>query len=237
MRCAQRQSTISSRLAKALGFAIGFIAGGSSGARAEPDTCTVLCEPELKLEPTLTIGGLVGAQVQDVATGNVSTLPPSPAFELILALGIPTQIPRVSLTLETILQIPPGNQPELEAELNLTLVTKEMTAGWFGMHFDVVDQLSPGQRPGSLGSYTHKLDFEVDMALSAFNWLQQGSWLRSVEVEASLDYLATGLPRRGDVLNGQRYLSQARGWSVSFLLVLPLAPLVSESDAGMPPQS
>jgi len=54
------------------------------------------------------------------------------------------------------------------------------------------------------------------------------NWLRNIEFEASLDYLATGLPRRGDVIDGQLYLEDARGWSVSFLLVMPLASLVPQ---------
>jgi hypothetical protein len=40
-----------------------------------------------------------------------------------------------------------------------------------------------------------------------------------------LDYLATGLPRQGDVVERQRYLDDASGWSLSLLVVLPLAPL------------
>jgi hypothetical protein len=196
-------------------------------ARAGEETCVVLCRPALKLEPTLTIGGLIGPEVEDVMTGATRRLSPEPGFELVFALGIPTQIPRVRFTLEGILPIP-VNRPELEAELNLMLVTEEMTAGWVGAHIDVVGQLSPGKRPGSQGSYTHKLDFELDVALLAFNGLPAGNWLRNVEIEASLDYLATGLPRRGDVLDGERYLEDGTGWSLSLLLVLPLAPLVPE---------
>ena len=50
------------------------------------------------------------------------------------------------------------------------------------------------------GSYTHKLDFELDTALHVFNWLPEGRWLRGVEFETSLDYLATGIPKAGDCL-------------------------------------
>lgn len=187
----------------------------------------MLCAPELKIEPTLTIGDLFGPRVEDVATGETRTLAPEAGFELILALGIPTAIPRVAITLETILPFP-DPEPELELELNLLLVTEAMTRGWAEAHFDIVDQLSPGKRPGTENSYTHKLDLELDVAFFAFHRLPEGNWLRNVEVEASLDYLATGLPRRGDVIDGERYLDDASGWSVSFLLALPLAPLVPE---------
>jgi hypothetical protein len=46
-----------------------------------------------------------------------------------------------------------------------------------------------------------------------------------VEAELSLDYLATGLPKAGDVLETQRFVQRASPWSLSFVLVMPLAPL------------
>lgn len=190
-------------------------------------TCFVLCRPALKLEPTLAVGPLVGPQVQNVTTGVVRTLPPEAGFQLALALGIPTQFRHLRFTLESIFPIP-GPKPEFEAELNLFLLTEEMTRGWVELHFDVVDQLSPGMRPDVLDTYTHKLDLELDLAFFVFDWLPAGNWLRNIELEASLDYLATGLPKRGDVIDGQRYLEDARGWSASFLLVIPLAPLVPQ---------
>ena len=49
--------------------------------------------------------------------------------------------------------------------------------------------------------------------------------LRNVEAEISLDYLATGLPKAGDVIDGERFLDRASPWSLSFVVVLPLAPL------------
>jgi hypothetical protein len=208
--------------------ALGFLAFVPT-ARAEEkkkETCFVLCRPALKLEPTLAVGPLVGPQVQNVTTGEVRTLPPKAAFQLTLGLGIPTQWRHVRFTIESIFPVP--GRPEIEAELNLFLLTEEMTRGWVELHFDVVDQLSPGMRPDVLDSYTHKLDLELDLAVFVFNWLPEGNWLRNIELEASLDYLATGLPRRGDVIDGQRYLKDARGWSVSFLLVMPLAPLVPQ---------
>jgi hypothetical protein len=44
-------------------------------------------------------------------------------------------------------------------------------------------------------------------------------------LETLLDYLATGLPRAGDVFpDGRRYLDDASHWSISFVIVLPVAP-------------
>ena len=64
-----------------------------------------------------------------------------------------------------------------------------------------------------------------DTAFRVFNWLPEGRWLHSVELETSLDYLATGLPKRGDVFpGGFEYLDDASPWSLSFVIVLPVAP-------------
>ena len=166
---------------------------------------------------------------------------------MVLAVGIPTEIPRVGFTVETIF-IPSGdatmnlftgttaeqlgrpslrgNEIGVEFELNLGLFEPEQTGGWVGSHFDIVDKFSKAERPGDTSSYTHKLNFEWDTAVLAFSWLPSGNWLRNVEIEASLDYVATGLPRAGDVLGGEeRFLDDDSPWSFSLVFVLPLAPL------------
>ena len=60
-------------------------------------------------------------------------------FETVLAIGIPTEIPRVEFTLETIF-VPfeeIDNNIEFELELNLMLIESESTGGWIGSHFDI----------------------------------------------------------------------------------------------------
>jgi hypothetical protein len=95
----------------------------------------------------------------------------------------------------------------------------------FTSHFDVVDQFSPAERPNATSAYTNKLDFELDTALHVFTRLPDGRWLRGVELETSLDYLATGIPRKGDVFaDGARFVDDASHWSLSFLIVIPIAP-------------
>lgn len=159
---------------------------------------------------------------------DTSRLVREAVFEAILAVDVPTEISRLGLTLEVIW--PPfadENELELEAELNVILVTDEETGGWVGAHFDIVDQFSRSERPGDDRAYTHKLDFELDVAIAALRWLPEGNWLRNLQLERSLDYLATGLPRGGDEMPaGERlFLDDASPWSFSALLVLPLAPL------------
>ncbi|NIR52517.1 hypothetical protein GWO43_28385 [candidate division KSB1 bacterium] len=204
----------------------------------------------LNFEPTLTVSPLgTPALVTDIASdapGDTSRLERAVEFELIFALEIPTGLPRISLTGEVIWtpfattdrnpftgstsaelgQSIRENPVELEAELNFALFTSEQTGGWLDMHFDVVDQFSPAEQPDDRAWYTHKLNFELDTAFMVFNWLPESNWLHSLELEVSLDYLATGLPGKGDVVSAEniRYLNDANRWSLSFLFVLPLAP-------------
>ena len=58
-----------------------------------------------------------------------------------------------------------------------------------------------------------------------FKWLPDDNWLRNVELEGSLDYVATGLPKAGDVIGDERFLDDASPLSFSVVAVLPLAPL------------
>lgn len=208
-----------------LGFVMPRVASAQEGEAG--GGCVVLCTPELDLEPTLTVENLFARpRVEDVSSGDITRLEQGLGLEVILALGVPTELPYVGLTLEAIFKpFVDDNDLEFEGELNLIFLRPERTAGWVEGHFDIVDQFSPAERPGTEAAYTHKLDFELDLALSAFNWLPSEHWLRHVGVEASFDYLATGLPRRGDVVDGRRFLADASGWSLSLLLVVPIAPL------------
>jgi hypothetical protein len=87
----------------------------------------------------------------------------------------------------------------------------------------VVDKFSAAERPTDRRAYTHKLNLELDTSVSIFNWLPEGRWLRGVELEGSLDYVATGLARAGDRINGDRYLEDANPWSFSIVFVVPVA--------------
>ena len=210
--------------------------------------CRVLCAPELSVEPTVTFSSLFRrTAVLELQENRVVELAPSAEFEIIFAVGVPTTIPRVGFTLEVVwapFATTSGNPftgetaeelgrairenpVELEFEFNIQLLENERTGGWLGAHFDVVDQFSPAARPHDAAYYTHKLDLELDVAVGVFNWLPAGHWLRNVELEGSLDYLATGLPRNGDeVPKGElRFLDDASPWSFSVLVVIPLAPL------------
>lgn len=219
--------------------------------QAQTHNCFLLCTPELKFEPTVTIGNLFRparvARLEDGIPTEIMQQGREAKFETIFAVDIPTQLPRVGLTFEAIWAPFDGTQEnvftgatanelnvrqirdnpvELELELNVHWLRSEQSRGWIGSHFDIVDQYSPSARPKDRGLYTHKLDFELDTAISVFHWLPQRNWLRNLELELSLDYLATGIPKAGDVFPGEEvFLRGESRWSLSILVVIPLAPL------------
>ena len=213
---------------------VALVASGAAPQAAlyaqERDECAFLCAPELKIEPTLTIENLFNpARVETIENGVVvETVRQGRdrVFELVLAVGVPTEIPRVGFTFETIFSpFRDDTEVELELELNLTWLEPEQTGGWVESHFDIIDKFSPAERPTDTSAYTHKLNLELDTAVLLFKWLPDDNWLRNVELEGSLDYVATGLPNAGDVIGDERFLDDASPWSFSVVVVLPLAPL------------
>ena len=222
------------------------------GEAQEGGSCAFLCMPELKIEPTITFENL-GDRARVEIGGVVEETQRETVFELIFALEVPTEIPRVGLTFEvgfapfastsehpftgaTAAELGRDdirdNVVEIESELNLDLIDSDQTGGWLSSHFDIIDKFSPGERPDATSAYTHKLNFELDTALHPFNWLSEGRWLRNVETEVSIDYVATGIPKAGDQIGGELYLDDASPWSISLVFVLPPGPLGSVMAAG-----
>ena len=218
------------------------------GEAQEGESCAFLCVPELKIEPTITFENLVNRARVEIA-GVTELTQRETIFELIFALEVPTEIPRIGLTLEVGFA-PFGstsehpftgetaanlgrddirdNVVEIESELNVDLIDSDQTGGWLSSHFDIIDKFSPGERPNATSVYTHKLNFELDTAFHPFNGLPEGRWLRNAELELSIDYVATGLPKAGDLIGGvggELFLDDASPWSLSLVFVLPLAPL------------
>jgi hypothetical protein len=207
-----------------------------------PPHCRFLCSPTLLFEPTMTIGNF--ARSPRITEGNA---PPEKElretiFESIVALDIPTSVPKLGFTLEAIVHpfVRSSENPftgkiaaelggdvrdnpvEIESEINFHWLESERTGGWVSSHFDVVDQFSPAARPGDRSIYTHKLDFELDTAFSIFKNLRENKWLRDVELEVSLDYLASGRPKAGDLFGDLRFVDDASPWSLSFVCVIPV---------------
>jgi len=191
--------------------------------------CFFLCEPTLKVEPTFTWENWAKAPrlAETDSQGNttVAKARAENVFETVFALDIPTTVPRLGFTLETIVKpFVKGTSPELETEVNLHWLRFEDTGGWVGSHFDIIDKYSRGAQPHNLDRYTHKLNFELDTAVAFLKWTKK-PWLSDIEVEASLDYVANGLPRTGDRFGNVTYLDNASRWGFSLVFVVPLAPL------------
>ena len=210
-----------------LGVSLAVIALMPSIASAQHSpACRFICGTAFKIEPTFTIEHLANRHRVIASDGSTSRVNRERVFETVLALDIPTTVPRLGFTVEAIASpFSDDNTVELEFESNFYVITDSFTKGWVISHFDVVDQFSPAARPTVRRAYTHKLDFELDTAVHPFHWLPEQRWLRGVELETSLDYLATGIPKMGDVFaDGERFLDDASPWSLSFVIVIPVAP-------------
>jgi hypothetical protein len=192
----------------------------------DPAPCRVLCAPEFHVEPTITFTNAFGSPRILRDDGVATRESRETDFEVILSLGLPTRLSWLEFTVEAIfLPFDREGTPELEFETNFIWLRPERTSGWVSSHFDVVDKFSSAERPTDSRAYTHKLNFELDTSVAIFNWLAEGRWLRGVEVEGSLDYVATGLPKVGDVIDGATFLDDASPWSFSVVFVVPVAPL------------
>ncbi len=196
-----------------------------AAVQAQSSKCYILCTPELKIEPTFTWENLLRrpriAETGEQGSTTVTKAERERVFETIIALDVPTSIPRTSFTFETIFKpFVKGAPPELELELNLHWLRSEDTGGWVVSHFDVVDKYSPGARPDTLDIFTQKLNFELDTAVPFLKWTKK-PWWSDIEIETSLDYVASGLPRAGDRFGNKTYLDNASRWSFSLVFVLP----------------
>ena len=192
---------------------------------AAQERCRPFCAPSFKVEPTVTVTNVFrGARI--IREDGLATREPGESeFEVILSVGLPTRMSWLEFTVEAIfLPFDRESTPELEFETNLIWLPSARTGGWLSSHVDVVDKFSPAERSTDRRAYTHKLNFEWDTSLAVFNGLRDGRWLRRVEIEGSLDYVATGLSRKGDIVDGVRFLDRASPWSFSIVVVLPIAP-------------
>jgi hypothetical protein len=198
----------------------------SASMAQESGGCRVICELEWLVEPTITIENLANRHRVVTPDGVTERVNRERVFETVLALDMSTKVPWLGFTVEAIFSpFSDDNSVELEFESNWHWLTESMTGGWVTSHFDVIDQFSSAERPEPDRAYTHKLNFELDTAIHVFKWLAEERWLRGVEVETSLDYLATGLPTQGDIFpDGTQLLDDASHWSLSFVFVIPVAP-------------
>jgi hypothetical protein len=213
------------RTSACLFIAFALVCAGPPAAAQTSTACRVLCAPQVLVEPTVTIEDPFGAARVRTTEGDEVRAPRAVAYELLLAVDLPTRLPRLGFTAEAIFPLSKDdNAVEVELEVSLGLIQSEQTHGWLSSHFDVVDKVSPAERPIDRAAYSHKLNLEWDTAFAIFKRLPEGNWLRGIELETSLDYVATGLPRRGDLVDGKTFLTDASPWSLSLVVVFPITP-------------
>lgn len=201
-----------------------FISGTPVAAQNQAN-CRLLCTPQLLVEPTFTVESLARRARVLSAGGEEQPQQRETVFEMIFAVDVPTRLSRLGFTGEAIVvPFTRDNSVDLEFEANIGLIRSDQTGGWVSSHFDIVDKFSPAERPSDRSAYTHKLNFEWDTALALFQKLPEGHWLRDVEVEGSVDHVATGLPKASDRIDGNTFLTGASPWSLSLVMVIPITP-------------
>ena len=202
-----------------------FLAVPVNGFSQDRDRCRVLCAPELSVQPTATVNNVFAPARIIRADGTPQRQQRATEFDMVVSVDLPTRISWLEFTIEaSVAPFESDNTPELEFEVSLTWLAPERTRRWISSHVDLVDSFSAAGRPADHRAYTHKLDIEAAIDIAVFKWLSQTRWLRSVQVEAALDYLATGLPRSNDVIDGVRFVDKMSPWSFSLAVVLPMLP-------------
>lgn len=230
----------------ALLAALALIAPAAAAAQ-ESDDCALLCQPELEIEPGVAIEPIFRsprvAELEDGVAVDTSRETTAAEFELSLAVGIPTEIPRTELgfdvtwtpfveTDENLFTGRSGqsfreNVIEFAPEVAVILLTPEETEAPAEVALSVSDDISPAETPDAGSLFTHKLELAVETTVAPLSFLSEGNWLRNLEVEGALDYLATGVPQAGDEVpkGEERFLDDGARWGLSVVAIAPLAPL------------
>lgn len=214
-------------------------------AAAQDRDCNVLCAPVFTFQPGMSVSNwLDGPRVRRVSDGAEFELESTAAFLLRFAMAIPTAIPRV--TLAGVVQWRPwagadtdvnpltgrevdeevkANAPDILYVASFDAITTGQTDGWVSVAADVFGLFSTAAQPGDDSFYTHKLVLELAPTIYLFNSLPRRNWLRNLSLFGLLDYTATGLPDKGDIVGGLEYLDDADPWGIVVGLNIPLAPL------------
>ena len=144
----------------ALCVAVAVVLTAAPAVCQKKEACRVFCAPQFLVEPTFTIENLAKAPLVVTATGDQKHVARETVFEIILAVDLPTRVPRLGFTAEAIFPIKKvDNAVEVELEVNVEVIRSEQTRGWVSSHIDLVDKFSPAERPTDRGAYTHKLNF------------------------------------------------------------------------------
>lgn len=230
------------------------IAVALSGAPAivlAQSPCHSICAPQLLFRAGAIRSHLFGGPtVTDLATGAVHKLASRTNLQLQLLATAATLLPRTHVNL-AVQWLPNArattnpfteysasdegstihaNTPSVAMNVSVDALTTKETAGWLGVSGYAGDLFSTASQPGDNSDYTHKLDLGVVGSLDIFNWLPPSDWAHdAVAAYAMLDYVATGLPRAGDVVpkGVRRFDTAARPAALIAGITVRLAPLIS----------
>lgn len=225
-------------------------AAATGAIPAAAQGCRAICAPALTVQPSLIRSHLFAQpRFRRLADGSVGELPAASNFELILVVAAQTAIPRTSL-FTSVQWLPTAkapanpftqytaselgdakvraNIPSVTMGASVDAVTKPETGGWLSLSGYLADLYSRAARPDDESDFTHKLDLGLNAHLGIFSRLPKTAWLHAVDGVVILDYVATGLPRKGDeVPKGERvFLDDVHNTSLIVGLSVPVAPLV-----------
>jgi hypothetical protein len=207
--------------------------------------CAILCAPKLDLVLAAARTHLVDRpRVRSLTTGAESELGSKTLGEVIVAVTVPTALPRASLfasyqwfpnaerrsnpfteyTEAEVGEDIRANVPSISMGASVAVVPASATHGWAALDARVGDLYSTAARPDDRSSYTHKLDLSVLGSVTPF--AHAGGYLHGMSGVVVLDVVATGLPRRGDeVPKGSRvFLDDARAVTLTAGIAFPIAP-------------
>lgn len=219
-------------------------------AAQSQQSCTIICAPSLAFNVAALRSHVFGSpKVRNDTTGVVSELPSKTNLELQFFLAAPTAIQHLSAFM-TVTWLPSAktaanpfteytasqlgdqvraNHVSMSMGAMGELVPKSMTHGLFVLEAYVGDLLSPAARPGDESAYTNKLDLGGVALLYPFATLDASSAAKKsgVYLYATLDYVATGLPKKGDdVPKGVRtFVTDAKPAALVLGAGIPIAPL------------
>jgi hypothetical protein len=210
--------------------------------------CAFLCAPTITLMPGVLRTHLFGGPtVRSLSSGDEHRLPSSTNAEIILSVASQSAIPRLSLfgslqwlpnatearnpfTLYTASELGTSvraNAPTATFGVSGSLLPATQTHGWVDLALNVGDLFSQAARPDDKSSYTHKLDLDLVTHVDAFAWTPKSTWIHRVSIFGILDYVATGIPRAGDVVpQGREFMTRARPTGLIIGLALPVTPAV-----------
>jgi len=219
-------------------------------AAQQQESCTVICAPSLAFNIAALRSHVFGSpKVRNDTTGVISELPSKTNLELQFFLAAPTAVQHLSafvtatwlpnaktaanpFTEYTASQLGDqvrANHVSLSMGALGDLIPKSLTHGVFALQAYVGDLLSPAARPGDESAYTNKLDVGGVALLYPFATLDASSAARKsgAYLYATLDYVATGLPKKGDdVPRGVRtFVTAAKPAALVLGAGIPIAPL------------